>query len=167
MKPRAVAGLLALLLAAGCTNSAGCSRAGAPQSYRKAPDFSLETFSDSSRKVSLSEWTEKGSVLLIFWATWCPPCVQEIPDLNAIVGRFPETQLKVLAVNVGESAETLKSFTAQHAVSYEILRDSSGSVAEKYGVDGLPVAVLLAKGGGILYYGFTLPRIEDFLSQSS
>ncbi|HTL47481.1 MAG TPA: TlpA disulfide reductase family protein [Verrucomicrobiae bacterium] len=131
-----------------------------------APDFALPFFQEPGRKFSLSATAGQTPVLLVFWATWCPPCVEEIPQLNEIQKRYEPGTLKIAAVNVGQSHEALLEFAREHDMNYDILMDEAGEVAGRYGVAGLPVAVLLAKGGEIIYYGFTLPRIEEYLPPS-
>jgi len=153
----------AVIFASGCgPGGCGLHWPSHLEDQKQAPDFSLFSLERQEQRTTLSEWTAKGPVLLVFWASWCPPCVQEIPVLNEIRKSYSEDTLKILAVNVGESRETLTVFRQSHSMDYDVLLDTEGVVASKYDIVGLPVAVFLAKGGEILYYGFTLPRVEDF-----
>lgn len=152
MKRRWIAGLfLACFIISGCNRSA---------EHQQAPDFTLEPL-EKTAPVTLSALHQKSPVLLIFWATWCPSCVDEIPALNEIRSQYSEDQLQLLAVNVQESREQIAAFAKKHPMQYPILLDETGDVAARYGLVGLPASVLLAKGGEILYYGFSLPPNLD------
>ena len=160
MRKRAEIVFFAGLMAACFTLSGWASRP-----FQKAPDFSLPRLKGGP-SVELSKITQNDPVLLIFWATWCPTCVEEIPALNALHKKHAFGGLRLLAVNVQESPEMLLDFIKTHPMSYPILLDQTGEVAEKYKIEGLPVSVLLAKGGEILYYGFSLPGNLDELLET-
>ena len=136
-----------------------------PRRIQKAPDFSLPLL-DGSTSLRLSSVTRDKPVLLIFWASWCPTCVEEIPVLNALARKYSEDKLQILAVNVQESRKVLTEFVKTNPLNYPVLLDQSGETAVKYKIAGLPVSVLLAKGGEILYYGFSLPGNLDELLAS-
>ncbi len=148
--------------------SGGCSRAGAKQVFQKAPDFNLPVWGGGGKILTLSEVSKDRPVLLVFWATWCPTCVSEVRTLNQWQKRYGPLGLKILAVSVQESGEKLQRFSEKHTLTYACLLDKSGDVAERYGVDSIPTAVLLAKGGEILYYGYQLPQdVERLLPVKS
>lgn len=132
---------------------------------KKAPDFELPLVGGGEKSVILSELNRDSPVLLVFWATWCPACVEEIPILNEWQEKYSSFGLKILAVNVGEEKTVAEKGIKFHGIRYPVVLDLKGEVADRYAVVGLPVTVLLAKGGEILYYGFALPpRIEERLS---
>ncbi len=145
--PAFLAGLIVLGLA-------GCSASGSR--LQTAPDFSLPEVV-SGKKTVLSETNREKPVLLVFWASWCPACREEIPQVNEIYKKYSPEDLQILAVNVQESAGILKPFLKEFSIEYPVVMDESGEVSVKYGIEGLPTSVLLAKGGKILYYGFSLP----------
>ena len=129
----------------------------------RVPDFSLPYLIEGTPKAVFTEINKKSPALLIFWASWCPSCVEEIPKLNEFHQKFSAEGLEILAVNVQESRSDVKKFAAHHAIMYPILLDEEGEVANKFGLVGLPVAVFVAKGGEVLYYGFSLPGNMDQL----
>ena len=131
----------------------------------KVPDFELSALSGVGR-VAFSKANAKNPVLLVFWASWCPSCVEEIPALNEIQNKFSPQGLKILAVNVEESRQTVLSFQKKHPMNYPVLLDEKGNVAEKFGLAGIPAAVLAGKGGKVLYFGFSLPGNLDKLLQT-
>lgn len=139
-----LAGLLVLLLAA-CTGSAGDPESGDRQESR-APDFALESL--DGRQVSLREY--RGQVVLInFWATWCPPCKEEIPALEAAYQAYKDQGLVVLGVAAGESRQVVEPFVDRLGISYVVLLDERDTLTRKYGGLGLPMTVLVDGEGEI------------------
>ena len=125
----------------------------------QAPDFTLPNL--KGEKVQLSKLTSEKPVMLVFWATWCPTCNEEIPVLNQWVHLYPG--LQIVGINVQESPERVRMFTEKNKFQYPVLLDKEGEVAEQYGLVGIPASVLIAKGGKIIYYGFSLPQNVDQL----
>lgn len=145
------------LLAGGC----------APEAPKdKAPDFILPSL-DGQKTFRLSEIYPHSAVLLIFWASWCPGCMEEIPALNKLHETALKTgNLKILAVNVEESREEVARVQNENGIRYPILLDEEGAATNRFGIVGLPSAILIAKGGKIIYYGFTLPEhLEERIQQ--
>lgn len=129
----------------------------------KVPDFELPALSGGG-PVAFSKTNTENPVLLVFWASWCPSCVKEIPALNEIQKEFSPQGLKVLAVNVEESRQTILDFQKKHPMNYPILLDEEGDVAAKFGLAGIPASILAEKGGKVLYFGFSLPvNLEKLL----
>jgi peroxiredoxin len=136
--------LLTLSLAA-CTASEATQRQGVEEGIR-ARDFTLETL--DGEQVSLSDY--RGSVVLInFWATWCPPCRAEIPDFEQAYREHKDQGFAILGVNEQEAGETVRPFVDQLGVSYPVLLDKSGKVANEYRALGLPVSILVDRDGVI------------------
>ena len=150
--------------------SRGCRQGQTPFSVLRqsqAPDFSLPLAAPQTASITLSELNREHPVLLVFWATWCPACIEEIPTLNAWHRQFSSEGLKILGINVQEPRQqVLKFIREDHAMDYPIALDEEGKTADQFGLVGLPSAVFLAKGGKILYYGFSLPpNMEQLLSR--
>ncbi len=82
-------------------------------------------------------------VLVNFWATWCPPCRREFPSLGRLMRLFKPSELAVLAVNVGEDAETIFSFTG--AIDVTILLDRDSAAMRRWPVKGLPTTFIVDK----------------------
>lgn len=107
-----------------------------------APEFSLPARSGGD--VSLSSL--RGQVVLVnFWATWCPPCRREFPSLSRVQKLFKPGELAVLAVNVGEDAETVFSFAGASEVT--ILLDRDSAAMRRWPVKGLPTTFVVDKKG--------------------
>jgi peroxiredoxin len=117
---------------------------------RSAPSFTLEDL--SGKQVSLQQYRGK-VVFLNFWATWCIPCREEMPAMEQLQQLFQRQGLVILAVNLKESPEQVKTFFDQHRLSFLALLDRNGSVSRAYGVMGLPTTYLIGREGTLLAQG--------------
>jgi cytochrome c biogenesis protein CcmG, thiol:disulfide interchange protein DsbE len=113
-----------------------------------APDFEL-TASDG-KTVRLSDLRGK-VVLLNFWATWCPPCKAEMPDLNALQAKYgTDRDFVVLGVNDEESAADVVAFAQREGIAFPLLLDPEGRVIEKlFDVRYLPTSMIIDRDGNI------------------
>lgn len=111
-----------------------------------APDFTLEDMKGG--QVSMGKL--KGSpVFLNFWATWCRPCLEEMPDIVKISQTYEQKGLKVFAVNSQEDKKTVEKFLANQGIDIPVLLDKEGSVMKLYKVFGLPVSYFIHKDGKV------------------
>jgi thiol-disulfide isomerase/thioredoxin len=92
----------------------------------------------------------RGKLLLLdFWATWCPPCVLEVPELNAFYAEHRARGVEVLAIAVDGDAPELESFAREHGVAYPIAIGSA-ELALRYGGEAFPFHVLVSPDGRVL-----------------
>jgi peroxiredoxin len=162
--------LLSAVLAFGAQTSSDCEDSIILSQREKlgqqAPDFTLDLLQEENAQVHLSDIASRGPLLLVFWATWCDPCVDEISVLNDWTQKYAPRGLTILGVNIQESREALLAFLQENPMAYPSLLDQEGEVAQQYDLVGIPASVFLAKGGRILYYGFGLPdNIENLLAR--
>jgi len=149
---------LALLLHAGLPNRAdytgyrvGVGLAMAPEIGARAPAFTLPT----TRSEPLALERARGANTIInFWATWCQPCRREMTELQTLY-EMENGRLRILAVNLGESAETVRNWVKHLGLTYDVLLDPGKDVARRYQVRGLPSTYLLDPAHRIqrVYYG--------------
>ena len=111
-----------------------------------APDFVLPTPDGTVRKLSNFRGRP---VLLNLWATWCPPCIAEMPVLNAIAEEYGPKGLAVLGLAGDEDAEEVRTFLASEPVKFEVLLDRNGEVGTQYGITGYPETFLLDREGRV------------------
>jgi peroxiredoxin len=115
---------------------------------KKAPEFALEGL--SGRKVELKNFQGK-IIFLTFWATWCGPCKQELPSIEALHQRFKGKDLVVLTIAVDlEGAVPVEKFIAKHGYTFYVLIDSKSHALDLYRVEGIPMTFLIDKKGRIL-----------------
>ncbi|MEK7214279.1 MAG: TlpA disulfide reductase family protein [Chloroflexota bacterium] len=110
-----------------------------------APEFTLQSL--GGKPVSLSDYRGK-TVLVNFWATWCPPCRSEMPDMQRVAQDHPD-DLVVLAVDLQEAPEPVASFAKQFGLSFPILLDTKGDVSQAFGVQSLPSSFFIDPQGRI------------------
>ncbi len=115
-----------------------------------APDFTLEDMDGERHTLSKL----RGKVVMVnFWATWCPPCREEIPSMEAVYQDLREQGFVVLAINQWETPDHVFSYMGQLEVypGFPILFDRDSSVSDAFGVKGLPTTVLIDKQGRVVY----------------
>ena len=134
-----------------------------------ASDFELSDMDEE--KVKLSSYRGK-VVLLNFWATWCPPCIREMPSMERLHQQVDAEAFKVIAVNQMEDADEVFAFTGQLDVdpTFEILFDTTSEVSQAYAVRGLPTTYLIDKKGNIRYRAvggreFNHPEVIEIINQ--
>ena len=112
------------------------------------PDLTLETLDGAS--IDLAE--QDGRLLLVnFWATWCAPCREEIPDLKALHSDLEEDGLTVIGVALDRKGrEVVDPFVDQHEINYPIVVDAEGTAEAELGpIPGLPTTILVTPDGQI------------------
>jgi len=116
-------------------------REGAP-----APEFTLNTF--DGRPVSLSDLRGKPT-LINFWASWCPPCLEETPALVAAYDELKQANPDIEFVGIGtnDDRENLRKFAEDNRIPYLIVEDPDGRVSDAYGVLGMPTTVFVDSSG--------------------
>ena len=126
------------LLATGCTSGTRPSHVG-----ETAKDFTVQ---DSDRKVSLSQF--RGQVLVLnFWATWCPPCIEETPSLEMMQERMRSRGVVVLGVSIDVDADAYHRFLQQKSINFLTVRDPEQKVATMYGTTGWPETYIIDRDG--------------------
>jgi cytochrome c biogenesis protein CcmG, thiol:disulfide interchange protein DsbE len=153
-------GLFTLLLP-GCYGGSRPPHIGSP-----APDFTVQ---DADRKVSLSDLRGK-VVVLNFWATWCPPCVEEMPSLVQMQQRMKGKGVEVLAISLDADEGAYHKFLKDHNVDLLTVRDGDGKSNNLYGTFKFPETYIIDRNGvmrrkfiGPVDWG--QPEIVDFLSK--
>lgn len=137
--------LLVAIIAAGCKTSPDEGLREAPEVGAIAPSFTLSN--TYGNNVSLEDY--RGKVVLInFWATWCPPCRQEMPSIHDRYQQY-DGDLIVLAVDYAEPAEEVAAFQEALGLTFNVLLDSRGAVSTLYQVQGYPTSVFVNEMGMI------------------
>ena len=113
------------------------------------------------------EWTLKslrGKVVLVnFWATWCPPCRKEIPDLEALYRRFKGRGLVILGVS-DETAAKVQPFVHKEKITYPVLLDPGRKVNNLYSVEGIPMSFVYNRSGKLVAASMDMRTRRQFLA---
>ena len=152
---------LPLLILSGCYSGSRPPRIGTA-----APDFTVQ---DSQSRVTLSQFHGQ-IVVLNFWATWCAPCVEEIPSLVEMQRRMKAKGVTVLAVSVDVDENAYKQFVKDHNVNLMTVRDPSGKSNGLYGTFKFPETYVIDRNGlmrrkFIGAVDWTGPEITEFLGK--
>ncbi|MCI6286618.1 TlpA family protein disulfide reductase [Acidaminococcus fermentans] len=142
----------AVLFAAGCGGSSGGAQTNAPASSQAsaqkaaAPGFTLKEAAGPERTVQPGD----GKVYVInFWATWCPPCRSEMPELNTFAQKHKE-KVQFYGVNLQEEGDKVQGFLKDNGYTMPVLLDQEGKAATLYKVRVIPTTVILDEKGNIL-----------------
>jgi len=113
----------------------------------RAPDFKIVT--DGGRSITRSNF---GGRLLVlnFWATWCPPCIEEMPSLNEFQRRLASQGVVVLGVSVDKSEKVYREFLRKANVSFQTARDPEADISAEYGTFKFPETYVIDSKGRVV-----------------
>jgi peroxiredoxin len=139
--------------------TAAVSKLEADNSLREQADFTLMELSGKT-------WTlkeQRGKVVVLnFWATWCPPCRKEMPDLEALYRQFKDQGLVILAIS-DEDAGKVRPFIAEQKVSYPILLDPGRKVNDIFQIEGIPKTFVYDRNGKLVAQSIDMRTRRQFL----
>ena len=113
----------------------------------EAHDFAGDLM--DAKTVNLKDYRGR-FVLLNFWATWCSPCLKEMPDFEKAYLQMGHDKLVVLAVGMGESIEKIKAFSNKYGFSFPLMADNKMEITKLYGVRNIPVTYMIGPDGVVL-----------------
>ena len=138
---------------------AAVSKIEADNEGREQADFTLTELSGKT-------WTlkeQRGKVVVLnFWATWCPPCRKEMPDLESLYQQFKEQGLVILAIS-DEDVGKVRPFIAQQKVTYPILLDPGRKVNELFQIEGIPKTFVYDRNGKLVAQSIDMRTRRQFL----
>lgn len=141
MMNAAIISLVALIVASG-------AQAALPAVGSAAPDFALK--SGSGRNIRLSEL--RGQVVLInFWASWCGPCRQELPQLEKLQQRYRRAGFTLLAISIDDNRKNADAMLGKLGVKLAPLYDTEKRAAKRYDVDTMPATLIVDRDGRVRY----------------
>jgi peroxiredoxin len=113
----------------------------------RAPDFTVVT--DNGQTVTRSSFGGK-LLVLNFWATWCPPCIEELPSLDAFQLRLRSKGVVVLGISVDKNEQTYKTFLERARVSFLTARDPEANISSSYGTYKYPETYVIDQQGRVV-----------------
>jgi cytochrome c biogenesis protein CcmG/thiol:disulfide interchange protein DsbE len=115
------------------------------QAQKAAPDFTLQ-----GDKGSVVLSAHQGEVIYLdFWASWCAPCRESFPWMNSLQKKYGKRGLKIIAVNLDKERNNTRAFIEATTPGFTIAYDPEGSIAEHYGVMGMPSSYLIDRNGKV------------------
>lgn len=129
-----------------------------------APDFTLKT--TDGKSLTLSDLKGKRGAVLVFFATWCPGCMEEAPVVKKFVDSVRDKNVLVYGINLRQDADKVEKFVKEYGINYRILMDTDAAVATKYNVTGIPLVVGVDSEGVVRYRDNGLPQDWSGLAAS-
>jgi thiol-disulfide isomerase/thioredoxin len=133
---------------------------------KPAPDFNLELHGSGGKKFHLAD--QKGHVVILdFWATWCGPCLQAMPQVEKVAEEFADQGVQLIAVNLEEPAKTISNMLERHKLKMTVAMDIDGVAAGKYQATAIPQTVIIDRNGNVarLFVGGG-PKLADQLREA-
>jgi cytochrome c biogenesis protein CcmG, thiol:disulfide interchange protein DsbE len=155
-------GLVWIYLSASKSNASDSESVAAPQQGFLAPDFELATSTGETVKLS----NLRGQAVLVnLWATWCPPCREEMPSIEKVYNEYKDRGLVVLAVNMTyqDDAQKVEPFVIERELTFPILLDETGDMANDYQMRSLPSSYFIGRDGIIQEVVIGGPMAEALL----
>ena len=142
--------LLACLQLSACKNT----RDGTIAPGRYPPSFELQGL--DGRTYKLDDFSGK-LVLLNFWASWCTPCIEELPALQGLYARLKDKGFVVIGIGIDDDERSLREFKERFGLSFPVLVDKDGGLKSRYRISGVPESFVIGRDGKLLM----LPDPED------
>lgn len=118
-----------------------------------AKDFTLKSKDNGNMRLS----EQRGNIVMVnFWASWCGPCREELPEMEALYQEYADLGFEILAVNVDDHPDKANVLLDDIEVSFPVLFDTAGEVSELYDVNAMPTTVIIDRDGNqrILHEGY-------------
>jgi len=112
-----------------------------------APDFSVVT--ESGKKLTRSDFGGK-LLVLNFWASWCPPCIDELPSLNEFTKQYAPQGVVVLGISIDKNEKLYRNFLQTRQVAFATSRDPENNIGASYGTFQIPETYLIGRDGKVL-----------------
>jgi thiol-disulfide isomerase/thioredoxin len=131
---------------------------------KPAPELGLKLLDGG--ELRLKDHRDKDIVMLDFWATWCGPCVQELPLLTQVAESYKDKGVAFFAINERETPDQIKTFQADKKLKFTVALDSDGAAGTAYGAEAIPMLILIDKKGVVqsVHVGYN-PSIKTTLAK--
>lgn len=112
--------------------------------------------------------SHKGKVIYLdFWASWCKPCRESFPWMNALLDKYPADRFTVITVNLDADSAQMQRFLDMVPASFDVYHDPSGAIAEKFQLEGMPTSYLIDAEGKVVskHVGFYIKKKAEYESE--
>ncbi len=117
----------------------------------------------NGKPVDLAKVIGKQPVMLVFWASWCPNCKREVPEINKFYEKYGPLGMAFVGINVGfnDSIGRARAFMEITKMAYPVLFDTKGTLSKQYKVQGVPTIIVANKQGRVVSRSFGAPELTD------
>lgn len=130
---------------------------------QSAPDFILKTLNGG--KVNMTKFRDNKSAIIFFWATWCPHCREALKELNKNLANIEGKGIKVILMDVGEPEKQVQRYLEKNKISATVFLDEESSLADPYGIIGVPTFVFVDSKGMVRAVEHAIPQnYEEILA---
>lgn len=126
---------------------------------KPAPDFTLKTL--SGEESSLASIRQGKKAIVFFWATWCPHCRKALSELNQRREEFAQKGIQLVIVDLGEKSEVVQKYVEKNGITLTIFLDEESSLADPYGLIGVPTFFFVKEDGNVADVQHGLPENLD------
>jgi peroxiredoxin len=126
---------------------------------KPAPDFTLATL--NGKDINMTQYRDGKNAIIFFWATWCPHCRAALRDLNQKREEIAKKEIQLILVDLGESENEVRSYVDRNKIGLEVFLDKEASLAEPYGIIGVPTFFFVDKKGLVKAVKHSLPENFD------
>lgn len=133
---------------------------------KTAPVFDLKNINDDNIHVDAVKYNKV--LVLNFWATWCPPCREEMPELENFYKNYGE-KVQFFGIDQQESADKVSTFLQNNDYTYPVLLDTNGEIGQMFKVNGIPTTVIIDGNGTVIYRktgGVTADELKTVLDRA-
>jgi thiol-disulfide isomerase/thioredoxin len=112
--------------------------------------------------------SHKGKVVYLdFWASWCKPCRESFPWMNDLLAKYPADKFIIITINLDAEVSEMQRFLDKVPVQFDIYRDPSGAIAEKFQLEGMPTSYLIGADGKVVtkHIGFYISKKAEYERQ--
>ena len=137
-----------------------------PRPSRENTPLPWELKDADGNTVKLADHVGKKGILMVFFATWCPHCMAEVPQLIEFSKKYEKQPVEVIAIAINQPEQAIKQFIKARDVNYTVVLDSDAAVAKQYNVPGIPLNIGIDGAGSIILREHALPKdMDEFAKQ--
>ncbi|HFQ90188.1 MAG TPA: TlpA family protein disulfide reductase [Desulfobulbus sp.] len=117
----------------------------------------------NGKTIDMSRLIGKKPVMLVFWASWCPSCREEVPKINKLYKKYHKEGMAFIGINVGynDSVARAQAFVRKTGMAFPVIFDERGKITRMFAVQGVPTVFVADRNGVIRYKNYGLPTMSD------
>ena len=117
----------------------------------------------NGKTIDMSRLVGKKPVMLVFWASWCPTCREEVPKINRLYEKYRDQGMEFIGINVGynDSVAKARAFVKKTGMAYPVIFDKRGKISRMFAVQGVPTVFVTDRNGVVRFKNYGLPTMSE------